>query len=430
MISGNIYGGFGYGPIACDTARNMEMLAREGYDDFIYSEIQEYLDFAPRKNEAGVKITNSPALKFLAGVSHGKPVIIYATEITPPIFPDPTEKCLSAMAQINIAEAVANHTIFREKRQTPPGATEMYQFLATHRENFIGAQLDANIAILASLNQYLASEQSFAFSASRVLTDKGINHVIIVEDDLLNGKLNQFDLVYLPYIPLLSKEKEKALQSYVEQGGTLLILGRCGFKDQYNIPKETSHLASMLGDNTYPDTKVEKSLGQGKIVYIPLTIPETKFLIPMKKTEDVTTFGPAMADVFADIPEGYTRGRIDPQLRTILETAANEMTTILAGKVTRLTTATPYLEITTMHQEEKDLMLVHIVNYNVTLDGTITPAENIKVELVVPGGKKAQKVSYSGELSEMELLTFEQKDNIVHLGLPEVGIYGLAIVEF
>ncbi len=47
-----------------------------------------------RRNKDGIKITNSPALKFLTAVAHGKPVIIYATEITPPIFPDPTEKCL------------------------------------------------------------------------------------------------------------------------------------------------------------------------------------------------------------------------------------------------------------------------------------------------------------------------------------------------
>ena len=70
------------------------------------------------------------------------------------------------MAQINIAEAVANHTIFREKRETPPGATRIYSFLASQRENLVGAHLAANIAVLASLNQYLADEQSFAFSTS------------------------------------------------------------------------------------------------------------------------------------------------------------------------------------------------------------------------------------------------------------------------
>jgi len=89
MISGNVFGGFGYGPISYDAAGNMEMLGRDGYDDFVYSEVQEYLDSAPRKDEQGTKITNSPAFKFLAAATHGKPVMVYATEITPPIFPHP-----------------------------------------------------------------------------------------------------------------------------------------------------------------------------------------------------------------------------------------------------------------------------------------------------------------------------------------------------
>jgi len=302
MISGNVYGGFGYGPIAYDGAGNMEMLARDGYDDFIYSEIQEYLDFAPRKNESGIKITNSPAIKFLAAASHGKPVIIYATEITPPIFPDPTEKCLSAMSQINIAEAVANHAIFREKRQTPPGATAMYDFMAKNRQNFIGAHLHSNIAVLASLNQYLADEQSFAFSSSRILADRGINHVMIVEDDLLNENIQKYDLIYIPYLPLLSQEKQEALRKYAEAGGTLLVLGKSGRKDQYNVPAKKSVFADMLGQKSFPSNKAVINVGTGKLSYIPLEIPASKFLIPAKIGEDATTFGPSMTDVFADIP--------------------------------------------------------------------------------------------------------------------------------
>jgi hypothetical protein len=429
MISGNVYGGFGYGPIAYDGAGNMEMLGRDGYDDFLYSEMQEYLDLAPRKNDQGMKITNSPAIKFLAAVSHGKPVIIYATEITPPIFPDPTEKCLSAMAQINIAEAVANHAIFREKRETPPGATEMYRFLAANRPNFIGAHLYSNVAILASLNQYLANEQSFAFSSSRVLADRGINHAMIVEDDLLNGNLQAYDLIYVPYLPLLSNAKQEVLKNYVNSGGTLLILGESGIKDQYNVLQENSVLASMMGETTYPAKKVVKNFGDGKVCYVPLTIPPSKFLIPMKVGKDVTTFGPTMADVFADIPEGYSRGRIAPDLRKVLEQVAVEIESLLPGKISRLVDSSPYLEITTMKQKEKNLLLVHVVNYDVVLEGTITPAKNIKVELSLPEGEAAKGITYSGNLSDMQPVSSDTKGGMITFVLPTVDIYGLAIVE-
>ena len=433
MISGNIFGGFGYGPIAYDAAGNIEMLGREGYDDFIYSEMQEYLDAAPRKDQNGTKITNSPALKFLAAASHGKPTIVYATEITSPIFPNPTEKCLSAMAQINIAEAVANHAIFREKRETPPGATEMYNFLATHRDKFVGSYLYSNVAVLASLNQYLADELSFAFSASRVMADKGISHVMIVEDDLLSGHLNEFDLIFLPYIPLLNLQKQEALKNYVEQGGKLLVLGACGAKDEYDLPQKNIVLAEMLGEKKYPGKSVKKRVGKGNIVYMPLPIPSSKFLISMEIKGDVTTFGPAMTDVFPDIPEGYTRNRIDPELRKILLQTSDVLTELLTGNISLITQASLYVEMTTMLHNSKSHILVHFVNYDVTIEGDITPAKDMTVQLLLPKGKEVKNLQFSGSLSQMVQLEYEVIQNgtkqMIIFSPGKVDIYGLALVE-
>jgi hypothetical protein len=430
MVSGNVFGGFGYGPIAYDAAGNMEMLAREGYEDFIYSEIQEFLDSAPRKNEEGVKITNSPALKFLAAATHGKPTIIYATEITPPIFPNPTEKCLSAMAQVNIAEAEANHAIFREKRETPPGATQIYEFLGSNEEKLLTCQLHSNIAILASLNQYLADELSFAFSTSRVLADRGIGHVMIVEDDLLEGNMGRYDLVILPYLPLLSADKQKVLVQYVVQGGNLLILGGCGVKNQYNLPQASVPLAVLLGRPAYPQQPITKKVQKGQVQYIPLPIPSNRFLIPMKTKGEYTTFGPTMADLFADIPEGYTRNRIDPALRKVLENLADQALILVAGRATRLAEKMPYLELTSMLSQDQSRMVVHLVNYDVTVDGTITPVKNLKVEVVVPRGKKVRSVHYNGTLAALKPVTFRHKGpQLVSFDVDEVGIYGLAVVE-
>ena len=262
MISGNVFGGFGYGPIAYDAAGDVELLGREGYDDFVYSEIQEFLDSAPRRTAEGVKVTNSPALKYLAAVTHGKPVIVYATEITPPIFPNPTEKCLSAMAQINIAEAAANHTVFREKRETPAGATRMYQFLATNEPRLRTANLHANVAVLASVQQYLADELSFAFSTSRVLADRGIAHVMAPLDDAAGG-LEDYGVVVVPYLPLLSRTRQEALLGYARKGGRLLVLGASGVKDEYNVPQKDVPLARALGANAYPAKPRVRKLGRG-----------------------------------------------------------------------------------------------------------------------------------------------------------------------
>jgi hypothetical protein len=429
MISGNVFGGFGYGPIAYDAAGNMEMLGRDGYDDFVYSEIQEFLDSAPRKNEAGVKITNSPAMKFLAAATHGKPVVVYATEITPPIFPHPTEKCLSAMAQINIAEAVANHAVFREKRETPPGATAIYGFLAENEAKLVTAQLTGNVAILASLNQYLAGELSFAFSTSRVLADRGIAHVLMVEDDLAGADLGKYEVIVVPYLPLLSADKQRALVRYVEHGGALLILGRSGVKDQYNVPLKDFPLASLLGRKEYPDQAMARKHKEGRIEFVPLPLAASRYLIPMKSKGEFTTFGPTMADLFADIPEGYTRNRIDPALRRILETVADKVTELGAVGLTRLAQPAPYVEVTSMVTAHQERMLIHLVNYDVTLDGEITPARGIVVEAVPPRGKRVRSVGYSGNLSALEPVKFAAAGKGIRFTAGQLGIYGLAVIE-
>ena len=431
MISGNVFGGFGYGPIAYDAAGNMEMLGRE--EDFIYSEMQEYLDASPRKNEQGVKITNSPALKFLAAATHGKPTVIYATEITPPIFPHPDEKCLSAMAQINIAEAEANHAIFREKRETPPGATAMYNFLADSEDRLLTAQLYSNVGILASLNQYLADELSFAFSTSRVFADMGIAHSMLVEDDLLGGDLGKFDLIVVPYLPLLSQEKQKALVRYVENGGGLLVLGASGSKSEHNVVQKDVPLASLFGAAAYPSQATTRKRGRGTARFLPLPIPPSKYLISIKKDnrEFSTTYGPSMEDIFADIPEGYTRNRIDPGLRKALEQLASQVPQMTGGRVTRIQTPSPFVEVTTMLTRDGGRMIVHLVNYNVTVDGDITPAKGLKVEIAPPRGRQVKSVEYNGTLAKLRPVSFKPagKGNVVTFDADELSIYGMAVVE-
>lgn len=430
QIAGNVYGGFGYGPIAYDAAGNFEELGET--DTFLYSEIQEYLDSAPRKNEEGVKVTNSPALKFLAAASHGKPVIIYATEITPPIFPNPTDQALSAMAQINIAEAVANHCIFREKRLTPEGATRTYAFLAENEPLLLTCQLRSNIAILASLNQYLADELSFAFISSRVLADRGIAHDLIVEKDLLDGTMQRYDLVVVPYIPLLSLEKQQALVQYARSGGRVLVLGESGRKDQYGLEQTQNHFLKALRQKSWPTQYREKKVGRGVLAFMPLPIPAGRYLVPAKAKSEFTTFGPSMADLFADIPEAYTRGRFNPQLLPLLTSAVERIETLLKHRMSRLTTPAPFVEITTMLPETQGHMLLHLVNYNVTIDGLITPAENVGVQLLLPPGKQAVRVNCSGTLAERQPLAFKtdpKNPRLITFTVPRVEIYGMAVVE-
>jgi hypothetical protein len=138
-----------------------------------------------------------------------------------------------------------------------------------------------------------------------------------------------------------------------------------------------------------------------------------------------------MADVFADIPEGYTRNRIDPGLRRILDSVADGILEMLPGRVTRLVEASPFVEITSMLTADGRRMLLHLVNYDVTLDGDVTPARRIKLNVALPPKKAAQAVSFSGTLSEMKSCEFKKLagGRAISFELDEVRTYGLAEIR-
>jgi hypothetical protein len=274
---------------------------------------------------------------------------------------------------------------------------------------------------------------SFAFSASRVLADNGIAHVMLTEDDLSSPAISQFDMVIVPYLPLMSSENQQALVRYAKGGGTLLVMGASGSKDQYGLAHHQIPLAQSLGGGQYPAGEVTRRIGKGQVLFIPVKVPPSRFLIPMKSHGDYTTFGPTMADVFADIPEGYTRNRIDPELRKLLERVAGKVRESLGMRVTRLTSVAPYVEITTMMEENNRWMLLHVVNYDVTVDGTTTPARGLRVQVEIPRGKTARSVSWSGTLAEMQPMKYKTVSRggrqTLMLDLDEVSIYGLAKIE-
>ena len=162
-------------------------------------------------------------------------------------------------------------------------------------------------------------------------------------------------------------------------------------------------------------------------------IPQSRFLIPMKSHGDYTTFGPTMGDIFADIPEGYTRNHIEPELRKLLERVADKVRDSLGTRLTRLTSAAPFVEVTTMMENADRWMLLHVVNYDVTVDGAITPARDLKVQVAIPRGKTARSVTGSGSLTDMKPMKYTTVNRAgrqtLMLDLDEVNIYGLAKIE-
>jgi hypothetical protein len=128
------------------------------------------------------------------------------------------------------------------------------------------------------------------------------------------------------------------------------------------------------------------------MIFIPLEIPEHKFLTVMEKKGDVTTFGSSMIDIFADVPEAYTRNKIHPELRQILNNLSDELKNMFPNQITVLKNGLPFVELTTM-QKSDEFILVHLVNYNVTIDGDITPATDVKVKIAIPEGLLVKNIT-------------------------------------
>jgi len=101
--------------------------------------------------------------------------------------------------------------------------------------------------------------------------------------------------------------------------------------------------------------------------------------------------------------------------------------------VTRLTSAAPFVEITTMMENTDRWMLLHVVNYDVTVDGAITPTRDLKVQVAIPRGKTVRSVTWSGTLTEMKPVKYTTVNRagrqMLILDLNEINTYGLAKIE-
>jgi hypothetical protein len=103
---------------------------------------------------------------------------------------------------------------------------------------------------------------------------------------------------------------------------------------------------------------------------------------------------------------------------------------MLDGRVTRLVSPAPFVEVTSMVAADRSRLALHLVNYDVTLDGALTPSRDLKLEVALPAGRRARAVEYCGDLTALRGVPFQQ------LGAGRIGFvadrleaYGLAVIE-
>jgi hypothetical protein len=299
------------------------------------------------------------------------------------------------------------------------GAEEIYAFFKGNEPNLIEAKLSANIGIYCSLNQFYSDEFSYFNPASRVLSDNGIAHVMTVERDFSIEELNKYEVLVLPYVPLMSDFQLEEVSKYVKNGGGLVVMGLSSLKDEFGRRRENLGLSDILGFDLQ-DTPVEmikKEVGKGRVAFIPFNV------LPVGKGDTRNTPLP-------DDHMMYGQGKFPERIKGAFDSLPAAVEWAAAGDLSAKMTGPYTVEMTTMEQKEKNLQLIHLVNYNMNLDGEVTPAKDVKINFRIPEGKNVAKVTFGSPLSETKEISFIKNNQNIEFTVPEFQVYSLATVYF
>ena len=384
IMSGNAYSANGFH--SAIGSADMEMLGE--VDDVPYSEIAVSSNFERGKArvphlEGSVRISNSPHYKhFRAMVGLDKPILVY------PLYPEspnpvPQEEALYPVLQLVVGEAVAHGLTFRrlEAMHSPYtllGAFDFYQFLRDHEENYRGQRLYSDVAILSSLNQFYSRRYSYFYCASRALADAGIHHRIISEKLLTPEDLRPFKAVILPYVPLMTDAGARAISRYVQDGGSVVVLGKTSSHDELGQPRSSLLLAGILGfdGNAVPLSVQRREVGRGKVVFVPL--PDERM---QAETID-----------YGKRHSWFSRGEFPADLIPVLRSLPEEVSWATSRKVLPLLRNSGGTEVTLMKHIDGKRYLAHLVNYQVTIDGKVTPESNVLLTIPLDNGEKVRSV--------------------------------------
>ncbi len=196
-------------------------------------------------------------------------------------------------------------------------------------------------------------------------------------------------------------------------------MGLSSAKDESGLPRRNLGLSELLsfGLQDAPVAVTRREFDKGRVVFIPLNpmpvgrgdtentpLPDDQMMYGQRKFPD------RIKEAFASLPEAVAW-------------AAREQ---VSGKLF----APNMVEMTTMEQKEKNLQLVHLVNYQVTVDCVVTPAANARVRLRIPQDKQVTRVTVGSPVHRTATVRFERKGGYIEFVFPPFEVYSLATIYF
>ena len=417
--------------------------------DYIF--IEGMFEISPYGNK-GLKITNSPMLKYAVAASRGKSVAFdcYMTWSKTPEMMIPLTKLAVAECQANRTSFIHNwsphqnlpwgedgkyiYADLTKQNQAMIEALEEYNgFLAANEELLVGSEPYASVGVLCSLQQAYGKRKTSFMAISRMLSDEQIPHLALIDGDLTEERLTAFAAVILPEVPMLSEKQVEAISRFVWNGGGLVIFGETAAYDQFGRRRKEFYGVHKLLENLEPwghiDTGIDPATGvnttgkaiygQGRVVNIPqdayVSFPDIgrEKVVLFKDMASITTGAmKSINAVFGDIVRWVAKDR-------------------LSGTCSADST----VEFTLMDQPEQSRVVVHLVNYKVDLDGTITEEKDVKLKVAMPDGKKPISVQLvSPDFPERPMLEFAEKEEgglkVAEFSVPRLVIYDLVVIEY
>ena len=394
------------------------------------------------------KVTNSPVLKYSVGASHGIPTAYlgYLGDQTSGIYKPLSS--FSPLVKLSIAECNANQSSYiyepvwegyrgeseklKVEKKIVQGVSEYNSFLAKNEDLFLGSKPYTNVALLISGEQAYAGYKTYAMAVSRMLLDEQVPHVMIMDDDVKPDILEKYDLVILPEVPMISDKKIDIFETYVKDGGGLLVMGASSKYDEFGRFRKKlglhrllegmepwGHLDKGVDQTLGINTISKKKYGKGRVIFIPSAAYAS---LPMTGREEVVIFKD-LAFVTAD-------------KLVSLNLVFGELVQWAAGESYPVYCLAPYtVECHPLIQTDKSRIVVHLVNYKVDKKGNIIEEKDTRLKVLLPEGTKAKKVKLVSPDDVMEKVLEikeinENDQDFVEFVVPSISIYSLAVIEY
>ncbi len=280
---------------------------------------------------------------------------------------------------------------------------EYYNFLSTNKELFINLESYCETATLrptASLMNTYDITSPCVTGMEQLLIQEHIPFDIILERHLNITDLARYQVLILPNVTCMTDEQVDTVKQYVDQGGSLVVIGDTSLYNQNMQYRDEYGLAELMGisrlDDKFPPF-LFSDYGQGKVLYF-----SSKDFLPGRFIEETRMYVPSL-------PRGWKdKIRLIKQLH----------------KPFLITNAPETLVINTFTREKE--LLVHLLNYRVDQE-----VKDLNISISIPSGKEVQAITHlSPDDSLRERLSFKHREDKLRFRIPKVEIYSVVKLTY